>query len=71
MDTVRDKDGNTWTPFVNEYQQRMLRCVAGLREGEELHDPRLVEGLTVRARDSGPKRDEFDAMADEGPNSAA
>lgn len=40
-DTLRDTDGNEWTPFTNQYQQRMLRCVAGALQGDEIHDPRL------------------------------
>lgn len=41
---LRDKDGNKWASFVNQYQQRMLRCTDGPRKGEEVHDPRLGQG---------------------------
>jgi hypothetical protein len=47
-------DGNTWEPFVNAYQQRQLRCIAGRRKGDVIHDPRLGEyaGRSVSSRDS-------------------
>ncbi len=40
MSTLKDTDGNEWAPFVNEFQQRQLRCIAGDRLGEVIHDPR-------------------------------
>jgi len=41
MNTLKDKDGNTWQPFTNEFQQRQLRCIKGAREGDVIHDPRI------------------------------
>ncbi len=61
--TVRDTQGNVWEAFVNQFQQRQLRCVAGARLGEVLHDPRLGsstagDGRTVSSRDPvRPARD--------------
>lgn len=34
-----DGDGNSWQPFVNNWQQRQLRCVSGPRRGEAIHAP--------------------------------
>jgi hypothetical protein len=52
-DTVKDRDGNTWQPFVNQFPQRQLRCVAGPRLGDVAHDPRLHEyaGRSISSRD--------------------
>ena len=58
MDTSRDKDGNEWAPFLNKFQQRMLRCVAGARQGEEMHDPRLYVVLEPQAKPA-PKMEPF------------
>lgn len=41
MNFYRDTDGNVWEPFLNKLQQRQLRCIAGERLGEVIHDPRL------------------------------
>ena len=53
-------DGNTWEPFVNAYQQRQLRCIAGARKGDVIHDPRLGNpadgGKVISSRDSVPRK---------------
>ena len=57
---VRDTDGNTWEPFINEFQQHQLRCIEGPRLGQIIHDPRLrpYAGRSVSTRD--PVRPEPD-----------
>jgi hypothetical protein len=60
--TLKDCDGNSWAPFVNQYQQRQLLCVAGPREGDVIHDPRLGRGAgaghSISSRDPvQPARD--------------
>lgn len=59
---VKDMQGNVWESFVNEFQQRQLKCVSGAREGDVIHDPRLGDGTgaghTVSTRDPmKPARD--------------
>jgi len=39
---MKDKDGNEWSSFTNQWQQKMWRCVAGLRKGDEIHDGYLM-----------------------------
>jgi hypothetical protein len=63
-DPLKDRDGNTWQPFVNQFQQRQLHCVAGPRQGNVIHDPRLGEfaGRSISGRDPvRPVRDSFAA----------
>lgn len=43
-----DEHGNAWQPFMNQYQQRALRCVSGPRVGEVQLDTRLVAVPPVR-----------------------
>lgn len=51
---MTDSDGNEWAPFVNEYQQRQLRCVAGAREGDVIHDPRTMTAERPEPRPARP-----------------
>lgn len=44
MSNIKDKDGNEWQPFQNQFQQRQLRCITGDRVGDVIHDPRLGDG---------------------------
>ena len=63
---IIDKDGQEWQPFVNQFQQRMLRNVA---TGEERHDPRLGRvsgGVSSRDPVRAP-RDPWLAQLDDPP----
>lgn len=44
-EVFRDESGCLWRPFVNQYRQRKLACVAGPRAGEETDDWRF---FTIR-----------------------
>jgi len=63
---IEDRDGNLWIPFMNEYSQRKLRCIAGAREGKTVDDPRLDKSVGISTGDHPmrPARDDWqDAIA--------
>lgn len=38
---IKDTQGNTWEEAgVNQFQQRLLRCISGERAGDIIFDPR-------------------------------